>query len=311
MSLTNPYTNPPSQAQGYSNYYDDSNFIGAGVDNQIIDSQRCSILQGSSNLISGKYNCHIIGDYVSKDLVDHDGNSGILYDSTFNIGCYNGTYSWGPIFAQAGLLVNKDALFGSDNEIRIGSTKNRESTPNNFLPSSSWLGNEVGFIDFDSTIHPITLKHNWNIRIHNGFDESSVGGSDNSSNLFISSHPDVNISPNLYVEGDVVKYYSSDKRLKNNILSIDNCLNKIMSLDAVSFDWNEKQNAYSGHDIGLLAQQVNQIAPEIVEERKDGYLALKYEKMVPILVGAIQDQQEIINELKSEIETLKSKTKHL
>ena len=96
----------------------------------------------------------------------------------------------------------------------------------------------------------------------------------------------------MYVEGDVVAFYSSDKRLKDNILSIDDCLNKITSLDAVSFDWNKKQNAYSGHDIGLIAQQVSQVAPEIVEERKDGYLALKYEKMIPLLVGAIKDQQK-------------------
>jgi|11_taG_2_1085331.scaffolds.fasta_scaffold02611_5 hypothetical protein len=302
MSLTNPYTNPPSQAQGYSNYYDDSNFIGAGVDNQIIDSQRCSILQGSSNLISGKYNCHIIGDYVSQDLVDHYGNSGILYDSTFNIGCYNGTYSWGPIFAKAGIFCENDAVFGSEvDKIRLG--------------VGIYEGEDVVCMDFGAGMSAAPGA-SWNLtydaRINNGIYKKEPGQPiiNNKHNLYISAGSS-DYTSNLYVEGDVVKFYSSDKRLKDNILSIENCLNKIMSLDAVSFDWNEKQNAYSGHDIGLLAQQVNQIAPEIVEERKDGYLALKYEKMVPILVGAIQDQQEIINELKSEIETLKSKTNHL
>ena len=313
MGINDKTTDIPSQTDGYSDYYNDNNFIGAGVDNNIVDSQRCSILQGSSNYISGKYNCHIIGDYMGNEFLGPTYEILQLKDSSFNIGCYNGTYSWGPIFAKAGLLVDEDALFGGDNEVRIGSSKNTELIPDNYLPDTGapWSGNNIGFIDFDSTIHPITLKHNWNIRIHNGFDLTGDGGNDDSTNLFISSHSSSSVSPNLYVEGDVVAFYSSDKRLKDNILSIDNCLNKVMSLDAVYFDWNKKQNAYSGKDIGLIAQQVKKVAPEIIKERKDGYLALKYEKMVPLLVGAIQDQQEIINELKSEIKTLKSKTSHL
>jgi hypothetical protein len=314
LSLNN-LTDEPVEQIGYSDYYNDNNFIGAGVDNQIINSQRCSILQGSSNYISGKYNCHVIGDNMGNEFLEPVQYGGVveLHDNSLNIGCYNGTYSWGPIFAKAGILVYGDALFGEENEVRIGSSKNRELIPDNFLPDTGapWEGNEVGFIDFDGFINAQpggsqNFKHNWNIRIHNGFDQGSVGGNDDSTNLFISSHPDSTISPNLYVEGDVVAYYSSDERLKDNILSIDNCLNKVMSLDAVSFDWNKKQNAYSGHDIGLIAQQVNEVAPEIVEERKDGYLALKYEKMVPLLVGAIKDQQKIIDEMREEIKELKN-----
>lgn len=303
----------PTSQPGYSDYYNDNNFIGAGVDNKIIDSQRCSILQGSSNFISGKYNCHVIGDYMGyESFIDTNsyGTWSELKDNSFNIGCYNGTYSWGPIYAERGLRVEYDALFGGDNELRLTSTKVRILTPDNFLPDTGapWSGNAVGCIDFDPYLDATetSMKHYWNIRIHNGFDQGSVGGNDDSTNLFISSHPDSTVSPNLYVEGDVVAYYSSDERLKNNILSIDNCLNKVMSLDAVSFDWNKKQNAYSGHDIGLIAQQVNEVAPEIVEERKDGYLALKYEKMVPLLVGAIKDQQKIIDEMREEIKELKN-----
>lgn len=294
---TSPDTSAPSSNQGFSDYYNDNNFIGAGVNNQIVDSQRCSIVQGSSNFISGKYNCHIIGDYVSSGIIDNYGNSGILYDNTFNIGCYNGTYSWGPIIAKAGMSCENDAVFGSEfDKIRLG--------------TGIYENEDVVCIDFGADRNT-TPEASWNltydVRINNGIYKKEPGQPiiNNKHNLYISAGSSFYTS-NLYVEGDVVAYYSSDERLKDNILSIDNCLNKVMSLDAVSFDWNKKQNAYSGHDIGLIAQQVNEVAPEIVEERKDGYLALKYEKMVPLLVGAIKDQQKIIDEMREEIKELKN-----
>jgi len=102
-------------------------------------------------------------------------------------------------------------------------------------------------------------------------------------------------------EGDILAFASSDERLKDNVVPIDRCLDRILSLDAVEFDWNELQQTYSGHDIGLIAQQVKDIAPEIVQERKDGYLAMKYEKLIPLLVGATQEQDRQIKELESKV----------
>ena len=102
-------------------------------------------------------------------------------------------------------------------------------------------------------------------------------------------------------EGDILAFASSDERLKDNVVPIDRCLDRILSLDAVEFDWNELQQTYSGHDIGLIAQQVKDIAPEIVQEREDGYLAMKYEKLIPLLVGATQEQDRQIKELESKV----------
>ena len=100
--------------------------------------------------------------------------------------------------------------------------------------------------------------------------------------------------------GDVVAFSSSDKRLKDNLTPISNSLEKVGKLTGYEFDWNDKQSVHTGHDIGVVAQEVEEVAPELVETRKhDGFKAVKYEKLVPLLINAI-------NELKAEVEELKS-----
>ncbi len=120
----------------------------------------------------------------------------------------------------------------------------------------------------------------------------------------------VNIGGGLTATGNITAFFSSDKRLKENIIPIDNALEKINKLDGVEFDWTdeyiEKESNGKGednyfirkHDIGLIAQQVREVLPEVVAQRKDGYLAIKYDRIVPLLVQSIK-------ELKTEVEELK------
>ena len=80
-------------------------------------------------------------------------------------------------------------------------------------------------------------------------------------------------------------------------------LDHILGLEAKEFDWKEKLNGR--HDIGFIAQQVQEVVPELVKEvnglnGEDPHLTVDYAKVVPILVNAIK-------ELKSEIEELKTK----
>ena len=105
----------------------------------------------------------------------------------------------------------------------------------------------------------------------------------------------------LFCTGDVVAFGLSDKRLKDNIRPMENCLQKILRLDAIEFDWSEKQSTYRGKDIGLIAQQVEEIAPEIVETRRNGFKAIRYEKITALLVGAIKEQQAIIDSIEKEL----------
>lgn len=112
----------------------------------------------------------------------------------------------------------------------------------------------------------------------------------------------------LHVNGDVVAFTSSDERLKDDITLIENPLNKVLSLDAVEFNWNDNQEVYSGHDIGLIAQQVEEVAPEIVTTRENGFKAVKYDRVTSLLVGAIKEQQKIIESLEERISKLENQT---
>ncbi len=98
--------------------------------------------------------------------------------------------------------------------------------------------------------------------------------------------------------GDVVAFFSSDKRLKDNLTPLSNSLEKVSKLTGYEFDWNDKQDVYEGHDIGVVAQEVEEVAPELVQTREDGYKAVKYEKIVPLLIEAIKDLKAEIEELK-------------
>jgi hypothetical protein len=108
-------------------------------------------------------------------------------------------------------------------------------------------------------------------------------------------------SGNVDATADVIAYSSSDKRLKNNLKPISNSLEKLQKLTGYEFDWNEKQDTYEGHDVGVVAQEVEEVLPEVVATRDSGYKAVKYEKMIPLLIEAIKEQQQQINELKEKL----------
>ena len=99
-------------------------------------------------------------------------------------------------------------------------------------------------------------------------------------------------------QGDVVAYYTSDKRLKDNIKPIEDPIGKIKQIGGYSFDWNDKQNTYEGTDFGVIAQEIEQVLPSLVQTREDGFKGVKYDKIVSLLIEAVKDQQKQIDELK-------------
>ena len=114
---------------------------------------------------------------------------------------------------------------------------------------------------------------------------------------------------------DIVAYSTSDRRLKENITKIENPLEKISKIRGVEFDWipltrfqERTIHGNKGHDIGVIAQEVEEIYPLMVEERaRNKFKAVRYEKLIPLLLEGIKEQQSTIVELKERIEKLENK----
>jgi hypothetical protein len=117
-----------------------------------------------------------------------------------------------------------------------------------------------------------------------------------------------NITPSgtsgrLDTTNDIVAYSTSDIRFKTNIIPIQNSLLKLKSINGVEFDWipNEALHGYTGHDIGVIAQEIEKILPEVVTTRESGYKAVKYEKIIPLLIEAIKELAHKVTELEKGI----------
>ena len=111
------------------------------------------------------------------------------------------------------------------------------------------------------------------------------------------------INGTITATGDITAYYTSDKRHKNNIQLIPNALEKVSKLNGVTWEWNDDVNEVtkSTPKTGLIAQEVQEVLPQVVVERENGYLGLDYSKMIGLLVEAIKEQQTQIEELKAQI----------
>jgi hypothetical protein len=107
----------------------------------------------------------------------------------------------------------------------------------------------------------------------------------------------------ILATNDIVAFASSDERLKENILVIPNAVEKIQQMNGVSFDWipMEEIHVHSGHDIGIIAQDIEKVFPEVVTTRKNGYKAVKYEKLISVLIEGIKELKSEIDDLKSQI----------
>ena len=127
--------------------------------------------------------------------------------------------------------------------------------------------------------------------IGNGADSS------NKSDAFkVMFNGDTTVSNDLTVSGDVV--ISSDARLKSNIVSLGSTLPKLLQIDGKSYEMKGKQK------IGVLAQEIKEVFPELVSEDDNEMLAVNYQGLVPVLINALKEQQSEIDELKEMVNQL-------
>jgi hypothetical protein len=182
------------------------------------------------------------------------------------------------------------------------------------------------FIRFLNNIHglpPLEFTDTWLLQANepDGGSFRIRNESDNVDRLVIDTNG------NVIVNGQVV--HSSDVRLKTHIRTIPDALNKVLKLRGVEFEWKKDSDRDKDPDpglhIGLIAQEVESIFPELVETGPDGYKSVAYANVTAILIEAVKEQQKIIekqeaenaamhaelNSMKSKITDLTAKTVEL
>lgn len=122
--------------------------------------------------------------------------------------------------------------------------------------------------------------------------------------------PSSNVAGEIRATNEITAFYSSDERLKENIKEIDNALYKLRKVRGVMFDWKneviEKRGGEDNyfvrkHDTGVIAQEVEQVLPEVVAIREDGYKAVRYEKLAGIIIQAINELADDVEEIKKRL----------
>jgi hypothetical protein len=108
-------------------------------------------------------------------------------------------------------------------------------------------------------------------------------------------------------DGDVVAYSTtiSDARYKTNIQPIESALDKVNQMRGVSFDWTAVR---SGREFGVIAQEIEKIAPEVVSEKEllngETMKTVSYTSLVPFLIESIKELTQQVNELKAQLDGL-------
>jgi hypothetical protein len=114
----------------------------------------------------------------------------------------------------------------------------------------------------------------------------------------------------LFGNGDAELYGTlteiSDARYKKNITSLTGALDKISQLRGVTYNWNNK-NKGTEEQIGFIAQEIEKVLPQLVKTDEKGNKSVAYSHVVPVLVEAIKEQQQQIDELKKMVEQFAKK----
>ena len=129
-------------------------------------------------------------------------------------------------------------------------------------------------------------------------DAGFIGSASDTDAMTIAANGNTTFSQDITVNGDVT--ISSDARLKSNIVSLGSTLSKLLLIDGKSYIMNK-----SGKEkIGILAQEVQEVFPELVSKDDNEMLSVNYQGLVPVLINAVKEQEDKISRLENLVEKL-------
>jgi len=171
----------------------------------------------------------------------------------------------------------------------------------------------IGDFKSNNIVIQNSIKDSSNNLLLNYSDTLNLGSPNLAKNIkfytgSLTNKVEIDTSGNIYVAGTVYapSAMPSDARLKHNINPLQNSLNLISNLNGVSFEWNSNNK----QSVGFIAQDVELVIPNIVEaydplQNGTIYKSIKYTELIPYLVEAIKEQQNMIDNLKEEINNIK------
>ena len=245
-----------------------------------------STVGSSGETLSARFTA--TGSFVSKSLEIDGSGSGI----------FSVEGSVGTLFSVDDGL--DDVIFAANN---ISGTPVISANADNTVK----LGKLGGFGIVISGSTPAPSDDDANIIITGSIEHKGTSAYFNSAMIVGSGTAANTTNGKIVAANDVVAFSSSDRRWKENVKPIENALDKVLKIGGYEFDWKElteeekkTQHSNEGHDVGVIAQEIEEVLPEVVTTRENGYKGVKYEKIIPLLVEAIKELQEEINDLKKD-----------
>ncbi|MCB9219248.1 MAG: tail fiber domain-containing protein [Ignavibacteriales bacterium] len=216
---------------------------------------------------------------------------------------YNSMYSF--TLGNNNTAIGYEALKGGDSGPPAGNSENTAIGSGSLRNNSNGSGNVA--IGFEAGK---TSSGDDKLYIHNSDagESSLIYGDFQSAQVTINGK--LRVTQGIYGSLYDISGWPSDIRYKKNIESMTNSLNKVLKLRSVYYDWRKDQfpnkNFNDRKQIGVIAQEIEEVIPEIVFTDEDGFKSVDYSKITAVLINAIQEQQEMIENLKSEINILKT-----
>ena len=218
-----------------------------------------------------------------------DGNAGTATTSTNVEGDANGVLFNNQINTTT---TSADLTFDGTT---LGTTR---ATIDNIILDSDTITTSTGLLKLTSDAGDIEISGNTDLigqLVITGLNASTS----KDSGALIVQNGGLGVEGNIYAGGDLVAFNASDIRLKENISPIENALNMINSLSGNTFDWKEGQSN-KGMDTGILAQEVEALGlPGITQTRDNGVKAVRYDRLIPVLIEAIKELTTKVNTLEN------------
>ncbi|HSH51053.1 MAG TPA: tail fiber domain-containing protein, partial [Bacteroidales bacterium] len=189
-------------------------------------------------------------------------------------------------------------------------------TPESYM---LWFDDDPLFVVGNGWNHPLVGNKNALTVLKNG--TTIVGWNTSVDNSEINPDARYNLSVKVpydngfifYVHGQAGGTSSwneiSDIRLKQNIKTIDGALDKVLKLRGVTFEWKDKER--KGLNIGFIAQEAKEILPEVVTGSEETKYSMQYAPITAVLVEAMKEQQNEIEQLKEQNKLLLDRLKKI